>query len=571
MSTPLERFVSGSIVRRTRTAARPNFAMPCIVGYHTRFAERTRTYAELSEMLDDGFVTTDAVYQAALRLASQSPRPDSWKIGRRASAPTQVIRLTPPTPTAASVHGFSVGGVAFEATADGTPTLAEVCAALVAIVNDDADAIVASGVASAATQQVLDSTDMNGVIGAGLVSPARNFTFTFTSHADWDATTLVVEGRRNGRVVTENIAIPNGGNATVVGTKVFDMDEDSLAATTFTIPAQSGVGGALTIGVGGKFDDDGFVSITASGGVTYVDVTADVAGAHHRFSDFSTDMVVEDRTADPGLAADLTAIRAADAAWRLLHIADAQSSAQILAAAEWAETEFLVYVADTVDTVEATDDEEGVSRALADLGYMRTKTFHSRVNHGLHFAIGAVCHVLTADPGAGTIDYKSVTGITADDFSTSEINRLVGESTEPASSKCSTVYIEGMAAGTNEGTPIVWGGLVAGGEWLDIVIGLDWVRSDIQIAEFEFQLNAGRVPYTRAGIQALADVVEARLRVASRAPYNILDESSLVVTPKSFDATTPAERQTRYLNGVKWGGRVQGAIRALDVGGEVTA
>lgn len=571
MSTPLSRFVTGSITRRTRTATRPNFAMPCIVAHHTRFAERTRQYSDVSEMIADGFQTTDAAYRAALRLSSQSPRVPSWKIGRRASAPTQSMRLTPPTPAAASVHSVSVEGVLFAVTADSSPSVAEVCAALTALINTDADAIVASGVASAVTSQVLDAADFNGVLGGGSSSPARNLTFTFGNSADWDATTLVIEGRRNGRVVTENISIPNGGNATVVGTKLFDLDEASLDETTFSIPAQSGTGGSLTIGVGKKFDDDGFVAITATDGTTHVDIAADTAGRHYRFADLSAGLVIEDRTSDPGLAADLEAIRTEDAAWRVLHVADAQSSAQILAAAEWAEGEFLVYVADTVDTVEATDDEAGVSRALADLGYMRTKTFHSRVNHGRHFAIGAISALLTTDPGAASLEFKAVVGCEVDAFTTDEINRLIGDTTSPADSKCSTVYVEGQADGTNSGSAVVLGGLVAGGEWLDVVIGLDWIRSDLQAAAFELQLNSPRVPYTRAGIQAFADIVESRLRVASRSPYNILDESSVVVTPKALEATTASERQTRYYNGVKWGARVQGAIRALDISGDVTA
>lgn len=571
MSTPLSRFVSGQITRRTRTATRPNFAMPCIVAHHTHFAERTREYSDVSEMIDDGFETTDAAYRAALRLSSQSPRVPAWKIGRRASAPTQSMRVTPPTPTADSVHGLSIEGVLFEVTADSTPTVAELCTALTTIINPDADAIIASGAASAATSQVLDSGDFNGVLGAGSSSPARNLTFTFSSSADWDATTLVVEGRRNGRVVTESIAIPNGGNATVTGTKLFDLDAASLAETTFAIPAQSGAGGTLTVGVGKKFDDAGFVAVTATNGTTHVDIAADTAGRHYRFADFTTDLAIEDRTADPGLVADLEAIRTADAAWRVLHIADAQSSAQILAAAEWAETEFLVYVADTVDTVEANSDESGVSRALADLGYMRTKTFHSRVNHGRHLAIGAMSALLTTDPGAAQLDFKNVIGCEVDDFTTDEINRLVGNDTAPDDSKRSTVYVEGKGDGTNTGTAVLIGGLVAGGEWIDIVIGLDWVRSDLQTAVFEMQLNTPRTPFTRAGIQAFADLVESRLRTASRAPYNILDEESVVVTPKAFEATTASERQTRRYNGVKWGARVQGAIRALDISGDVTA
>lgn len=569
MTTPLSRFVTGGVTRRTRTATRPNFAMPCIVAHHTRFADLTRTYSEIAEMLADGFTERDSAYRAALRLASQSPRVPEWKIGRRSSAPTQSLRITPPPPVAGASYGISIEGVRFEVVADSDPSVSEICTALAALINADADALIASGVSSAIAPQTLDAGDFNGALGDGSLSPPRNLTFTFSASANWDATELVVEGRRAGRVVTETIAIPDGGGATVVGAKLFDLDAASLAATTIALAAQAGTGGTLTVGVGKRFDAHAHLTLTATSSSSHVDIAADVAGAHYRYSDLTAGIAIEDRTADPGIVADLAAIRGADEAWRVLHVADAQSAAQILAAAEWAETEFIVYAADTVDTVEASSDEAGVSRALADLGYLRTKTFHSRKNHGRHLALGAMSSILTREPGQASIEFKSVVGCDPDDFTTTEINRLVGATKTPAESKRSTVYVEGKADGTNQGTAVIIGGLTAGGEWLDRVVGIDWLRGDLQVVAFELQLANDKVPYTPAGIAAFADLVDIRLRVASRPPYNLLVEETIVVGLKPYASTTSAERQTGYYNGVKWGASVQGAIRALDISGEV--
>ena len=581
MATNLSRFVTGSITRRSRTTVRPNFAMPCIAAYLPSAiwaGARTKLYEEASDLLEDledvGLDDRHPAYQAALRLVSQSPRVPEFKVARRASAPTQSMRITPPaSPIASGTYQIEIDGVTFEVDTDATPTVAEITAAFTAIINADADAIVASGVASAAAPQTITSASFNGVIGAGRKSPPRNLTFTFNSHADWDATTLVVTGRRNGRIITENIAIPNGGNATVVGTKVFDMDAASLALTTFLIPTQSGVNGTLQVGVGVKFDDDAHLDVTATDGTTHFDVAADTAGGWFAYTGLTSGLAIEDRTTDPGLAADLAAIRTADAAWYLLHIADAQSSAQILAAAAWAETELVLYVADTVDTAEATSDAASVSISLQALSYFRTKTFHSRANHGKHFALGAMSRLLASpDPNERfpSIEYGTVIGCEADDFGADEITRLAGSTSAPTSGKSCGIYIEAIAEGTNAGTSIVWGGLVAGGEWVDIIVSLDWLRSDIQAAEFEFFLNRPRVPFDRAGIAALESVVESRLNVASAAPYNVITQESISTRPKAYESTTPSERQTRYYNGVKWGAVAQGAIRAIDVSGEVS-
>lgn len=107
----------------------------------------------------------------------------------------------------------------------------------------DPDAIVASGLASAATPQTVDGAALNGVIGAGRAVPAQQVTATFSSHVDWDATTAVVTGEdADGNPQTDTIAIPNGGAATASTVKAFSR------VTSILIPAQSGTGGTATIG-----------------------------------------------------------------------------------------------------------------------------------------------------------------------------------------------------------------------------------------------------------------------------------------------------------------------------------
>lgn len=108
----------------------------------------------------------------------------------------------------------------------------------------DADAIIATGASTAGTQTLI-TTSLDGVIGQGEIYPPRNLTMTFSSHADWDATTATITGTdENGVSQTENFSIPNGGNATVTGSTKF------RTVTSVAIPAQSGTGGTFTVGVG---------------------------------------------------------------------------------------------------------------------------------------------------------------------------------------------------------------------------------------------------------------------------------------------------------------------------------
>ena len=108
----------------------------------------------------------------------------------------------------------------------------------------DPNGIVAS-FSSSASEDVRDGAELDGVIGAGAISPPRNITITTTSHTDIDAVACVVVGTDiYGDAQTDTITLTNGGNTTDAGTECF------ATVTSITIPAQTGTGGAITIGTG---------------------------------------------------------------------------------------------------------------------------------------------------------------------------------------------------------------------------------------------------------------------------------------------------------------------------------
>lgn len=114
-----------------------------------------------------------------------------------------------------------------------------------------ATALLATGGASSASIQVISGSSFNGTYGyqSGTsamleMQPARLVTLVLSSHANWDATTAVLRGyNHNGQLVSENLTIPDAGNATVTSTTRFRSIVD------LTIPAQSGASGTFTMGV----------------------------------------------------------------------------------------------------------------------------------------------------------------------------------------------------------------------------------------------------------------------------------------------------------------------------------
>lgn len=122
----------------------------------------------------------------------------------------------------------------------------------------DADGIVTSH-ATVAAATTLSGADLNGAIGADPIFPPRNVVIVATSHADFDLTTWYVRGLdADGDPQEEAFVMPNGGNTTLTGNKFFS------AITEVYQPAQSGTGGAFTVGTGSKLGpiDAGLKGVT---------------------------------------------------------------------------------------------------------------------------------------------------------------------------------------------------------------------------------------------------------------------------------------------------------------------
>lgn len=134
----LSDIVQVSVVTQTAQVKQAGFGIPLILGGHSRFPERIRYYTAVSEMLTDGFLTSDPEYKAASDLLAQNPQVTKVGIGRRATPATLDIRLTP-IALNSTVYAVKVtapngtqGTASF--TSDASATIAEITAGLSAAV-----------------------------------------------------------------------------------------------------------------------------------------------------------------------------------------------------------------------------------------------------------------------------------------------------------------------------------------------------------------------------------------------------------------------------------------------------
>ncbi len=133
-----------NISTATQGVTAEGFGIPAILGYHTVFPEVYRQYTSLSAMVTDGFSTTDPEYLAASAVFAQNPRPTKVIVGRRASAPTLTIRLTPVKTTAGFIYTFEIGGEEFSVTVQSGDVVADICDDLVTAINASSQAFTAT-------------------------------------------------------------------------------------------------------------------------------------------------------------------------------------------------------------------------------------------------------------------------------------------------------------------------------------------------------------------------------------------------------------------------------------------
>lgn len=546
----LSDIVAVRIDRVSSAVTQQGFSTPCILAYHTRrMSDRVHSYASLAEMTTAGYTPDDTAYKIASALWSQPNPPAAIKIGRRANAFTKSVRLTP---SAANETAYTVECDGLEATytSDSSASVAEICTNLTAAINAlaDVDAILATGGASSTSLQTLSGASLNGVLGYRALSPSRRITLVLSNHADWDASTTTITGKdANGTTITDTLSIPNGGNATLTTTKLF------ARVTSVTIPIQSGTGGTFTVGVAAPW--------TATDDTTHITLTAP-AGLIPSLEATAGDLALEDRTTDPGLAADVTAIRAEDDDWYCA-LLDSNSSAEILALAAIIEplTPKKILVAQSADTeVINADSITDVAYLTADRDYFRTHvSFHPKLaTSDSWIAAALVGNALAYNPGSVTWVNRELVGI--GDWAPASADR-----TALLAKNCGSIE-------TIAGRKVTFGGKVGGGEWLDIIHGLDWLHARMGERVFGLFVSAAdrKIGFTDKGIARVHAEVRAQLTEGSQDPYNIVNEGFTTSVPTAASLSS-SQRATRALPSVNFNATVQGAIHAANITGTVAA
>ena len=158
------------------------------------------------------------------------------------------------------------------------------------------------------------------------------------------------------------------------------------------------------------------------------------------------------------------------------------------------------------------------------------------------------------EPGTSTWAYKTLNGVTPDTLLASQETALKGKN-------CNYYTTVGGVSITQEGK-------VASGEYIDIIIGTDWIEARLREAVYSALVNNRKIPYDDTGIAMIEGLVKGVLNEA--ASKGILQADSIAVTVPKYADIPHADKLARKLPDVKFSALYQGAIHSVTINGTIS-
>jgi hypothetical protein len=311
---------------------------------------------------------------------------------------------------------------------------------------------------------------------------------------------------------------------------------------------------ALLAGIAGV--NAGFVA----NGTDKIDVTATNAGEGYSVSVGDAKLSITAGVANNGPVEDLIAARDEDDDWYFL-TDTTHTPLQVTLISAYIETIIKLYAYQTSDA--NSKDEPGTSATPGLIGDLKAQNYDRSfgvwvpaaelVDYKMAAWVGLMA---PKDPGSATWKFKEGNAISANKFTSQEKKNI--------QDKNGNVYIN--VAGFN----IFEEGVVASGEFIDIMRGTDWIQARIQEQVFGLLVSSDKVPYTDGGIESIGLQVEEVLDRAVDRLILVGGEDGPVVTVPKRSETTKADRAARFLRDVKFTGNYAGAIHKVQIDGTLS-
>ncbi len=272
--------------------------------------------------------------------------------------------------------------------------------------------------------------------------------------------------------------------------------------------------------------------------------------------------------------ASIEAIRAVNDDWYGLYVADDGSTTgpstptvRMMAIAEYIETTEKIFAAKsiTANIIDTTDgaDTTTLLAQLKAAGYDRTFFIWAGTSESQQHQAAWFGRMLPTDPGSATWAFKKLTGVNATEIAASVLSSTQRDN---LFDKNGNLYSD--VAGARITRP----GVMVSGEFIDVMVGIDWLRQRMTERIFRLLATQPKVPYTDEGIAMIENEIRAQLRIAQNqgviAPDTEDEPGFQIVVPRA-SAVDIADRAARLLQGVRFEARLAGAIHKVIIRGVV--
>ena len=268
----------------------------------------------------------------------------------------------------------------------------------------------------------------------------------------------------------------------------------------------------------------------------------------------STNMLIAAQPATETWPASVDAVQAVDDTWYALAI-ESHVLADVLAVAGNIEAKKKVFgTSSSALNIKTTATDDLFSQLKA-LSYQRTFGIWSATADTEYPECAWIGYQLQEQPGSNTWAYKTLSGVTVSKLSDTESKNIQDKN--------------GSTYETVGGLNTTIGGKMFGGEWIDVMVFVDWLEQRMKERLWFRMANSKKIPYTAAGAAIIEAEIRAQLNDGIRAG-GLADSPAPTVTVPDVLAVAANLRAQRIFEGITFEARLAGAIHFVKIRGTVT-
>lgn len=301
--------------------------------------------------------------------------------------------------------------------------------------------------------------------------------------------------------------------------------------------------------------------VTGSGSGALLTLTSAQQGLGASYAAISSNLTHVAVTPNNGIATDLLNIINENNNWYgIVLCSNTDADIEQLAAAVEPLTK--IFIGTSSDAAIPTNATSDLASYLKGKSYKRTALIYSATpNSGVDAAwMGGQ---LPAVPGSNNWAFKTLEGISPDTLTPDQQSILIGDPVAQVPGKNVNIYqIVGGVDVTEMGT-------MAGGQYIDITIGVDWLKAEISTNLYTALTQSPKIPYTDKGTGVLISAVRAA--IDQGVVNGLIDGNSpITITAPSVLSVPATQRANRVAPTISFTCRLAGAFNAVVVNGTVT-